>query len=86
MAAFLPLILVEGQLAGFFSVIGWVVILALGCSIVESQLILPAHLAHRGRDEPSTAISIGWNKFQGRIAGSLEHFAKTTGPVRGVGK
>ncbi|MEM7078374.1 MAG: efflux RND transporter permease subunit [Pseudomonadota bacterium] len=76
-AAFLPLILVQGRMAGFFSPIGYVVIFALVCSIIESQLILPSHLAHRKKDEPSTAASKGWNRFQGRIADSLQNFANT---------
>ena len=45
MAAFLPLIIVPGRMAEFFGVIGYVVIIALVFSIIESQLILPAHLA-----------------------------------------
>ncbi len=74
-AAFLPLILVQGRMSGFFSPIGWVVIFALVCSIIESQLILPSHLAHRKRDEPSTGVSKAWNRFQGSIAGWLEGVA-----------
>ena len=71
-AAFLPLILVDGRMANFFSPLGWVVIFALICSIVESQLILPSHLAHRKHGEPSTGASRGWNNFQGRLASWLE--------------
>jgi hypothetical protein len=55
MAAFLPLIIVPGRMADFFAVIGYVVIIALIFSIIESQLILPAHLAHRNHEEPGTA-------------------------------
>ena len=46
-AAFLPLVMVQGQMADFFSPIGWIVIFALFFSIVESQLILPSHLVKR---------------------------------------
>ena len=74
-AAFLPLIMVEGRMSNFFAPIGWVVIFALACSILESQLILPAHLAHRKRDEPSTGFSHRWNKFQGGLARWLEGVA-----------
>ena len=74
-AAFLPLIMVEGRMSGFFAPIGWVVIFALACSIIESQLILPAHLAHRKKEEPSTGASKAWNKFQGGIATWLENVA-----------
>lgn len=71
-AAFLPLVLVQGRMANFFSPLGWVVIFALLCSIIESQLILPSHLAHRKQGEPSTSASRGWNNFQGRLANWLE--------------
>ena len=46
MAAFIPILLVTGVTGQFFSAIGWVVILCLMFSLVESKLILPAHLAH----------------------------------------
>ena len=74
-AAFLPLILVEGRMSGFFAPIGWVVIFALICSIIESQLILPAHLAHRKKEDPTTGVSKAWNKFQGGLATWLENVA-----------
>ncbi|NOR19633.1 MAG: MMPL family transporter [Xanthomonadales bacterium] len=45
-AAFLPILMISGIMGNFFSAIGWVVILCLIFSIVESKLILPAHLAH----------------------------------------
>ncbi len=77
-AAFLPLILVEGRMAAFFSPIGWVVVFALICSIIESQLILPSHLANRKRGEPTTGLSKAWNKLQGGLADSLENIATNT--------
>ena len=46
MAAFLPILLVSGVSGQFFAAIGWVVVIALAMSLVESKLILPAHLAH----------------------------------------
>ncbi len=45
-AAFLPILLVSGIQGQFFAAIGWVVVLCLVMSLVESKLILPAHLAH----------------------------------------
>ncbi len=45
-AAFLPILLVSGVQGQFFAAIGWVVVLCLIMSLVESKLILPAHLAH----------------------------------------
>ena len=45
-AAFVPILLVSGVQGQFFAAIGWVVVLCLLMSLVESKLILPAHLAH----------------------------------------
>ena len=45
-AAFMPILLVSGIQGQFFAAIGWVVVLCLAMSLVESKLILPAHLAH----------------------------------------
>jgi multidrug efflux pump subunit AcrB len=75
MAAFLPLIIVPGRMADFFAVIGYVVIIALVFSIIESQLILPAHLAHRNHDEARHGFSKQWNALQGRLSGGLETIA-----------
>jgi multidrug efflux pump subunit AcrB len=63
MAAFLPLLLASGRMGGFFSVIGLVVVIALVFSIVESQLILPSHLAHRNQPGMASRASClaGWN-------------------------
>ncbi|MEQ8857527.1 MAG: efflux RND transporter permease subunit [Pseudomonadales bacterium] len=75
MAAFLPLIIVPGRMAEFFGVIGSVVIIALVFSIIESQLILPAHLAHRNHSEPTHGLSKRWNGLQARLSGWLENVA-----------
>jgi len=45
-AAFVPILMISGIMGKFFASIGWVVTLCLVFSIVESKLILPAHLAH----------------------------------------
>ncbi|ALO47502.1 efflux RND transporter permease subunit [Pseudohongiella spirulinae] len=77
-AAFLPLLLLDGPMGGFFNVIGGVVILCLLASVVESQLILPGHLAHRKTTgylfEGSRFVNT-WHHFQGRLASGLEYFA-----------
>ena len=61
MAAFLPIMIVRGRMGDFFGVIGLTAILCLGCSLVESQLVLPAHLAHRRvsskNDQPESPSS-----------------------------
>ena len=78
-AAFLPILLVEGNLGSFFSVIGWVVLICLVFSILECMLILPAHLAHRrteGYFLQGFFLVTAWTAFQGRIAAGLERFAQ----------
>jgi len=45
-AAFAPMVMVGGQAAPFFEAIAVVVILCLSFSLIESKLILPAHLVH----------------------------------------
>lgn len=77
-AAFLPILLIEGRMGGFFSVMGWVVVICLVFSILESQLILPSHLAHRrvkGYWLSETRMVKGWIKFQSKFSGSLEWIA-----------
>ena len=46
MAAFIPILMISGIMGKFFASIGWVVVLCLVFSLIESKLILPAHLAH----------------------------------------
>lgn len=44
--AFMPTLMAEGVMAAFPAAFGWVVILCLVFSMIESKWILPAHLAH----------------------------------------
>ena len=78
MAAFLPLIVVPGRMGDFFGVIGWVVIICLTFSLIESQFILPSHLANRKREQSSNAVSRTWLKWQDTLGGGLERFARET--------
>ncbi|GIS19148.1 MAG: hypothetical protein CM15mP120_10640 [Pseudomonadota bacterium] len=68
---------VYGEAAGpkFFAPLGWVVILALICSIVESQLILPSHWPIAVAKLP-TALAGRWKKFQGRLSNALQNRGK----------
>ena len=75
MAAFLPLILVPGRMGQFFGSIGSTAILCLVFSLVESQLVLPSHLAHRRTDSKRgapNAFVARWQRFQGRMSDWLE--------------
>jgi multidrug efflux pump subunit AcrB len=65
--AFLPWLFVSGSTSEFTRHITWVVILALAFSLVESLLILPAHLSSM---KPRRDLH-GFNKFQKRIADSI---------------
>jgi len=73
-AAFLPILLVTGISGQFFAAIGWVVILCLSFSIVESKLILPAHLAHmkiRHYEKDTHNVFIRFQRF---FSEGLHHF------------
>jgi multidrug efflux pump subunit AcrB len=78
-AAFTPLIMVPGRMGRFFGVLGYTAILCLVFSLIESQLILPSHLAHRRisskRGTPNAFVA-GWQRFQARMAGGLESLAR----------
>ncbi len=68
--AFLPWLFVSGVTSEFTRQISWVVILALGFSLIESLLILPAHLANIKPVNPTSGIA----RFQNRIAESIVWF------------
>ncbi len=70
--AFLPWLFVSGSTSEFTRHITWVVILALGFSLVESLLILPSHLSSM---KPRHNMK-RFGRFQKRIADSILHFAQ----------
>lgn len=77
-AAFLPILLIEGRMGQFFSIMGWVVLVCLVFSILECMFILPAHLAHRkteGYFLENTRFVKGWIRFQSIFSNALENFA-----------
>ena len=84
-AAFTPLMFATGTIGQLLSIIGYVVAICLFFSIVESQLILPAHLAHRKQASPTDEINVfhaAWRRLQQRIAAGIERFAQDTfGPA-----
>lgn len=81
-AAFLPLIFVSGTMGKFIKVIPFVVIPILLVSLVESLLILPAHLSFGRPSRPSQgAVGFGTRTIkrfgrwlEGFIAGPYERF------------
>ncbi|MBQ4889687.1 efflux RND transporter permease subunit [Shewanella sp. MMG014] len=72
-AAFIPMIMVSGPMGVIWKSIGMVVILALAFSLVESKLILPAHLAHmkvKKKRPPTNFLS----KFKVSLNEKLQYF------------
>ncbi len=77
-ATFTPLMMIPGAFGQIFGTMAAVVILCLVFSLVESQLVLPSHLAHlhaRSNAKPGP-----WTRFQEVIARGLERFRD--GPYR----
>jgi multidrug efflux pump subunit AcrB len=73
-AAFLPILMITGISGQFFSAIGWVVILCLSFSLVESKLILPAHLAHMKVKHYEKETHNVFVRFQRFFSEGLHHF------------
>lgn len=71
--AFLPWVLISGNTSEFTRHITWVVITALAFSLVESILILPAHLS---KLKPRQNLGT-FGKFQKSIADGITTFAQT---------
>lgn len=76
-AAFLPIITLEGDMSSFFSAVGITVVLCLSFSLLESQLVLPSHLARQAPHAPGDARESRFERFQDRIADALERFIET---------
>ncbi len=81
MAAFIPVMFMPGRIGSLFTVMGYIVVICLVFSIIESQLILPSHLAHR-RIEPRSgrenAFVARWHDFQARLSSGIEDFAENS--------
>lgn len=78
MATFLPIITIPGEMSAFFVVIGGTVIIALFFSIIESQMILPVHLAHRKAEKSAGGNRLinRWLEIQDMTSNSLQVFAR----------
>ncbi len=74
MIMFAPWALVEGEARQFTQQITFVVVAALGFSLIESLFILPAHLAHM-KPQKFGGRTGGFMKFQRAVADSLLWFA-----------
>jgi multidrug efflux pump subunit AcrB len=79
-AAFSPLLMVPGNTGKIMKLIPEIVILTLIFSLVESLLILPAHLAHTKMNEEKRPVSrVGemWERFQDFFTNGLDWFIVT---------
>ncbi|MDA9095094.1 efflux RND transporter permease subunit [Porticoccaceae bacterium] len=74
MAAFAPILFVGGAAAPFFEAIAVVVILCLLFSLIESKLILPAHLVGLKLGGESTSRMAFIERWQGNVSNSLARF------------
>ena len=81
-AAFMPLIFTPGDIASaLFGSSVTSVVICLVFSVIESQFILPAHLAHRKITDPDAAgsgLAGRWSRLQSRISHGMERFAHDT--------
>ncbi|QDG76239.1 efflux RND transporter permease subunit [Labrenzia sp. PHM005] len=75
-AAFFPLLLIQSPLGKVLAGFAGVVILALLFSLIESKLILPAHLAHLNTKETKNpgVFSRIWGRLQGIAQSGLRAF------------
>ena len=78
--AFLPWLFLSGSTTEFTRNITWVVVSALAFSLIESLLILPAHLS---KLKPREHLG-GFGRAQKRIADTIIHFAQVR--YRKIGK
>ena len=76
MAAFAPILFVGGAAAPFFESIAVVVILCLLFSLIESKLILPAHLVGLELGRPAKPRWAFIERWQGNIGNALGQFVE----------
>lgn len=74
-AAFLPLLMIEGVRGKIFAQIPMVVIPVLIFSLIESKFVLPSHLQHMKLRKDSDNLGI-FTRFQRKISYGLEYFIK----------
>lgn len=73
-AAFLPQAMASGPSAAFSKAIGVVIILCLIFSLIESKLILPAHIAAMNPRKPNPKNPL--HKLRNVVDSGLKHFVK----------
>ena len=73
-AAFYPLLSVDGSTGKIMRVIPLVVILTLVFSLLEALFVLPAHLAHTRHRAGAEAGSNPWKRLQAGVSRGLQRF------------
>lgn len=76
MIAFVPLMLLPGRRGDFFSVIAVIVIIVLAFSLVQSKLVLPAHMSYLRHMAVRNPRLNSLQRLQRRISDGLEWFIK----------
>jgi multidrug efflux pump subunit AcrB len=82
LAAFMPLVFIGGVMGKFMKAIPLVVMSILAVSLIESLLILPAHLSLGKRREASHGLLAAIDNTRKRVSGALQKF--TVGPYSRV--
>ncbi|WP_404396736.1 efflux RND transporter permease subunit [Idiomarina loihiensis] len=76
MVAFIPMLTVEGGMGAIWESIAWVVILCLAFSLVESKLILPAHIANMKYSKQKGEKANAFQRFRNKFAGAIKSFVE----------
>ncbi|MCP1340415.1 efflux RND transporter permease subunit [Idiomarina sp. M1R2S28] len=74
MVAFVPMLTVEGGMGAIWESIAWVVILCLAFSLVESKLILPAHIANMKYSKQKGEKANAFQRFRNKFASAIKSF------------
>lgn len=74
MVAFVPMLMVDGGMGAIWESIAWVVILCLAFSLVESKLILPAHIANMKYSKSKGEKANAFQRFRNGFASAVQRF------------
>ena len=76
-AAFLPLLMVGGEIGNMISAVPYVVVAMLAASIVECFLVLPAHMNHALAGAPKEPKENWFSRFRERFDARFRNFRDT---------
>jgi len=72
--AFIPMVSIGGEMGAFWGSIGWIVILCLVFSLIESKWILPAHLAQMKNQKSQSDSPNFFERIRLKASSSLQSF------------